>query len=129
MSFVKATTADAIADRIRDNKRRLDKVAVVSDDVPSTNFQARNVVITVERDGIRVQAESDGAAHIVLPVQYSNCLAVVNGAKVALARANLFQTLMSFNGAVDARIEFHFGLFANNKCRLRDGAENKMLGL
>jgi hypothetical protein len=34
-----------------------------------------------------------------------------------------------FNGAVDARIEFHFGLFADNKCRLRDGAENKMLGL
>jgi hypothetical protein len=130
-SFVKATTADAIADRIRENKRWLDKVAVVSDDVPSTNVRARNVVITVERDGIRVQAESDGPgpAHILLPVQYSNCLVVVSGAKVALARANLFQTLMSFNGAVDARIEFHFGLFANNKCRLRDGAENKMLGL
>jgi hypothetical protein len=127
--FVKATTADAIAERIRENKHRLDTVAVVSDEIPSTNSQARNVVMTIERDGIRVQAESDGPAHIVLPVQFSNCLVVVNGAPVRLARANLFQSLMSFDGAVDARIEFHFGLFADNKCRRQDGLDNKMLGL
>jgi hypothetical protein len=54
---------------------------------------------------------------------------IVNGARVRLARANLFQTLMSFNGVVDARIEFHFGLFADNKCRRQDGLDNKMLGL
>jgi hypothetical protein len=36
---------------------------------------------------------------------------------------------MSFRGTVDADIEFRFGLFADNKCRLRDGADNKALGL
>jgi len=46
-----------------------------------------------------------------------------------LTRANLLQTLVSFDGALDARLEFHFGLFADNTCRLRDGLDNKALGL
>ncbi len=127
--LVKAATADAIVERIRENKNRLDQIAVVEDDIPPTTAQARNVVMTIERDGIRIRATSDGPAHILLPIQFSHCLVVVNGAAARLARANLLQTLMSFDGAVDARIEFHFGLFADNKCRLRDGLDNKALGL
>jgi hypothetical protein len=86
-------------------------------------------VMIVERDGLRVQAASDGAAHILLPVQFSHCLVVVNGAAARLSRANLVQTLMSFDRTIDARIEFRFGLFADNSCRLRDGLDNKALGL
>ena len=127
--FIKAVTADEIVQRIRENKHRLDEVAVVSDNIPSTTAKARDVVMIVERDGLRVQATSDGPAHILLPVQFSHCLAVVNGAAARLTRANLFQTLMSFDGTVDARIEFRFGLFADNTCRLRDGIDNKALGL
>jgi hypothetical protein len=127
--FVKAMTADAIVERIRENKNRLDQIAVVSDDIPATAAQARNVAMLIERDGIRIRATSEGPAHILLPIQFSHCLVVVNESPARLARANLFQTLMSFDGAVDARIEFHFGLFAANKCRLRDGLDNKALGL
>lgn len=126
--FVKATTADEIVQRIRENKHRLDQVAVTAEDIPSTAARARNAVMIVERDGLRVRATSDGPAHILLPVQFSHCLVVVNGA-ARLARANLFQTLLSFDRAVDARIEFRFGLFADNSCRLRDGLDNKALGL
>jgi hypothetical protein len=36
---------------------------------------------------------------------------------------------MSFDRMVDARIEFRFGLLADNSCRLRDGLDNKALGL
>jgi hypothetical protein len=128
--FVKAATADAIVERIRENKGRLDQVAVVSDDIPAATAQARNVAMLIERDGVRVQATSDGPAHILLPIQFSHCLVIVNGAAARLARANLFQTLLSFDGgAVNARIEFRFGLFADNSCRLRDGRDNKALGL
>ena len=127
--FVVATTADTIVQRIRDNKDHLDRVAVVTDAVPATSIQARNVTITIERDGVRIRAQSDGPAHIVLPIQFSNCLVVVNGAPVRLRRANLMQTLMSFSGAIDARIELHFGLFADNSCRLRDARDNQALGL
>jgi hypothetical protein len=90
--FIKAVTADEIVQRIRENKHRLDEVAVVSDDIIPTNAKARDVVMTVERDGLRVQATSDGTAHILLPVQFSHCLVVVNGAAARLTRANLFQT-------------------------------------
>jgi hypothetical protein len=126
--FVKAATADEIANRLRDNRNRLDQIAVVSEDVPPTNARARNVAMTVELDGVRVRAVSDGPAHILLPVQFSHCLRVVNSSPARLTRANLLQTLVSFEGALDARLEFHFGLFANNKCRLRDGQDNKALG-
>jgi hypothetical protein len=127
--FVKAVTADAIAQRIEENKNRLDQVAIVTDDLPSTTAQARSVVMTIERDGVRIQATSDGPTHILLPLQFSHCLVVVNGAAARLTRANLFQTLMSFDRTVDARIEFRFGLFTDNSCRLRDGLDNKALGL
>ena len=92
MHFVKAVTADEIVQRIRENKDRLDQVAIVTDDVPPTTSQARNVEITIERDGIQIHATSDGPAHILLPVQFSHCLVVVNGAAARLTRANLFQT-------------------------------------
>jgi hypothetical protein len=127
--FVKAATADDIARRIHENKHLLDQVAVVSDDLPATNAKARNVAMTVGLDGVRMRAVSDGPAHILLPLQFSHCLVVVNGAAVRLTRANLIQTLMSFDGMVDARFEFRFGLFADNRCRLRDGEDNKALGL
>ena len=127
--FVKAVTADEIADRIQENKNHLDQVAVVSEDMPPTSAKARNVVMTVERDGVRIRAASDGPAHILLPVQFSHCLKVINGARARLSRANLLQTLVSFEGALDARLEFRFGLFADNTCRRRDGLDNKSLGL
>jgi hypothetical protein len=72
---------------------------VVSDDIPPTGAQARDAAITIERDGIRIRAASDGPAHILLPVQFSHCLAVVNAAPIRLRRANLLQTLVSFDGA------------------------------
>src|SRR4029077_17535825 len=44
--FLKAPTADEIANRIRDNRNRLDQIAVVSEDVPPTNAKASNDAIT-----------------------------------------------------------------------------------
>src|SRR5260370_29870355 len=41
--FVKATTAAQAVQQIRENKHRLDQVAVVSDDIPSTTGTARDV--------------------------------------------------------------------------------------
>jgi hypothetical protein len=127
--FVTAASVDTIVDRMRENKERLDRVAVVSKDIPAATARARNVAMTVEQDGFRIRAESDGPAHIIVPVQFSHCLVVSNGASARLTRVNLMQTLLSFDGKIDARIEFHFGLFTDNSCRLRDGLDNRALGL
>jgi hypothetical protein len=107
--------------------QRVDKPAAVRVSLSAPG--APDVRLFELSDGIRVQAQSDGPAHILLPVQFSHCLVVANDAAVRLRRANLFQTLMSFSGSVDVQIEFRFGLFADNACRLRDGADNKALGL
>jgi hypothetical protein len=69
------------------------------------------------------------ATHLLLPVQFSHCLVVANGAAARLTRADLFLTLLSFSGKLDAVLEIRFGLFVDNACRLRDGADNKALGL
>ena len=82
--FAKAATADDIANWLRENQGRLDQMAVVSDEVPPASAQARNVEMTVERDGVRIRATSDGPAYILLPVQFSHCLRVVNAAPVRL---------------------------------------------
>ena len=61
----------------------------------------KNVEMTVEGDGVRIRATSDGPAYILLPVQFSHCLRVVNAAPVRLIRANLMQTLISFDRTLD----------------------------
>jgi hypothetical protein len=127
--FITAASVDAIVDRMRENKERLDRVAVVSNDIPDATARARNVEMTVELDGFRIRAESDGPAHIIVPVQFSHCLVVTNGAPARLTRVNFMQTLLSFDGKIDARIEFRFGLFSDNSCRLRDGLDDRALGL
>jgi hypothetical protein len=127
--FITAASVDAIVDRMRENKERLDRVAVVSNDIPAATARARNVEMTVELDGFRIRAESNGPAHIIVPVQFSHCLVVSNGAPARLTRVNFMQTLLSFDGKVDARIEFRFGLFSDNSCRLRDGLDDRALGL
>ena len=49
---------------------------------------ARGVIMTVEQNGVRIHAASDGPAYILLPVQFSHCLVVVNGAAARLTRAS-----------------------------------------
>jgi hypothetical protein len=127
--FVVATSADEIVRYIRENKTALDVIAVVSEAIPPTESRAHDVIVSIARGGVDVHATSDGQAHVLLPIQFSHCLVVANGAPVQLRRANLMQTLMSFQGAVDAELRFRFGLFQHNGCRLRDAVENKWMGL
>ena len=124
--FVKAATAGDHRDRIRENRSHLDQVAVVSDDVPPTVAKARNVVITIERDGVRVQAASNGPAHLLLPVQFLPLPCGGQWCSGALTRANLLQTLVSFEGTLDTRLESRSGL---PTMVAGDGLDNKALGL
>ena len=67
------------------------------------------------------------------PISFCRCSSPIvfasSAAPVRLIRANLMQTLISFDRTLDARLEFRFGLFADNTCRLRDGLDNKALAL
>jgi hypothetical protein len=75
-----------------------------------------------ERGAIRVQAESRGHSLLLLPVQYSRCLVPSDPAKAKLLPANLIQTAMLFQGSIDLRIYFEYGLFRPG-CRRQDIAD------
>jgi hypothetical protein len=81
-----------------------------------------------ERGAIRVQAESRGHSLLLLPVQYSHCLVLSEGVKAKLLPANLAQTAVLFQGSIDLRIYFEYGLFRPG-CRRQDLADLAELGI
>jgi hypothetical protein len=98
--------------------------------VPAKGSELRFV-----RDGFRIVADSAGDSLLLLPVQYSRCWHLLtastdtNRSDLRLYRANGFQTLLRFNGHVDARFKFRFGLFGSSACRLEDVAELRAVGI
>src|SRR5262249_46150499 len=84
--------------------------------------QATSGEIFFERGAIRVQAESRGHSLLLLPVQYSRCLVLSEPVKAKLLPANLVQTAVLFQGSIDLRIYFEYGLF-RPECRRQDLAD------
>jgi hypothetical protein len=81
-----------------------------------------------ERGAIRVQAESHGHSLLLLPVQYSRCLVLSDAVKARLLPANLVQTAVLFQGSIDLRIHFEYGVFRPG-CRKQDLADLAELGI
>lgn len=119
--------AEAILPRMAAAANELDRLVFVNDALQGPFTPARNSSMTLKRDGYRVSAEADGRSLLLLPIQFSHCLSLTDHAggeaKPRLYRANLAQTVVLFEGRLDATIEFDFGLFGNGACRLRDGRE------
>ena len=116
---------------LRSRKFDLSTTAVVFHPVDGPLVPAQNVSFRFVRGGFHVTADAAGPAALVLPVQYSTCWRTSADAVpgVALHRVNGFQTLMTFDGHVDARFEFAFGSYGGVGCRSRDVAELKSLGV
>jgi hypothetical protein len=90
--------------------------------------EATNGKMFFERGAIRVQAESPGHSLLLLPLQYSNCLVLSEAAKAKLLPANLVQTAVLFQGSIDLRIHFEYGMFSPG-CRKQDLADLAELGI
>jgi hypothetical protein len=90
--------------------------------------QANSGKMSFERGAIRVQAESRGHSLLLLPLQYSHCLVPSEPVKVTLLPANLVQTAVLFQGSIDLRISFEYGLFSPG-CRRQDLADLAELGI
>jgi hypothetical protein len=84
--------------------------------------------IFFERGVVRVQAKSRGRSLLLLPLQYSRCLALSEAVKAKLLPANLVQTAVVFQGNIDLRIYFEYGLFRPG-CRKQDLADLAELGI
>ena len=132
---IKATTfAEALA-LVRQRREALNTDVIVFEDLRGPFVPARMGQMHMERDGFRITAESDGRSLVLVPVQFSRCFRMqaagpggdLVGAR--LRRANGLQTLLEFQGRIDAQVRFEFGLLGGAQCRLQDVRELDALGL
>jgi hypothetical protein len=101
---------------------------VLSEGIEEPLVQATGGKMFFERGAIRVQAESQGNSLLLLPLQYSRCLVLSEAEKAKLLPAKLVQTAVLFQGSVDLRIYFEYGLFRPG-CRRQDLADLAELGV
>jgi hypothetical protein len=101
---------------------------IVQERIEEPLVQATGGKMFFERGAIRVQAESQGHSLLLLPLQYSRCLVLSETGKAKLLPANLVQTAVLFEGSIDLRIYFEYGLFRPG-CRRQDLADLTELGI
>jgi hypothetical protein len=93
---------------------------------------ASTAELIFEGSSLRIRAHSDARSLLLLPLQFSNCLAseaLEGSAPARLLRADLLLTGVLFSGDLDARIALNTGPFVNPLCRLDDVADDKLMGI
>lgn len=95
---------------------------------------AKNVSLSFQRNGVHVKAESEGTSFLLLPLQYSHCLqlmesGVSKNSDIHLLRANLVQTGILFKNILDLELEFDPGAGFQSECRRKDVEDLKKIGL
>ena len=86
---------------------------------PNALVPARSARLVFERGWARVQAQSDGVSLVLLPIQFSHCLAL-EGGDAKLVRANFVQSGLIFRGAIDVRLNYLFSPLRRSECRNAD---------
>jgi hypothetical protein len=116
-----ANTAEDIAALLAAKTFDYRRTAIVeSAERMSGLVQATDAGFTYSRGQLRVAAASTGQSLIVLPVQFSRCLAFAGATGDArLVRVDMLLTGMLFTGKVEAEINYDFGFF-NSGCRNAD---------
>jgi hypothetical protein len=121
---------------MKDPAFEFDKKFILIDkyDIPRL-APARLGKMSFERGGVRVRARSDAPSLLVLPIQFSNALRIVESRdagtslKPALIRVNLLQVGVLFSGDLDIKVAHIFGLFRSLSGRGRDIEDSRRLGI
>jgi hypothetical protein len=117
-----APAAGAIVDRLAapDFDAAHEVLADLPGDVGGL-VSAQNVRVAFDGISLRVTADSAGRSIIMLPLEFSRCLAASGAAGApSLFRANLVETGVLFSGRLDAILTLRTGLFFRPWCRLLD---------
>ena len=120
---------------MRDESFAFPDVAIVDTPIIDHLSRATRSEMYFEKGGVRVRAESDGPALLVLPVQFSNSLRVVETAlsskqaPVRFLRVNLLETGLLFDGRIDVKFAHIFGPLRGVEGRLRDIEDCRRLGI
>jgi hypothetical protein len=114
---------------------RIEHSAIVHDDDTFLESQTLSPVDLVDmgyrRGAMAIRARSKGDAILLLPFQFSNCLALENLGKnrARLIRVNGAQAALSFAREADVVVRNELRFFGEPGCRYRDFVEVFRLGL
>lgn len=125
---VASTAADTIEEMRRpwfDGRRTV----VVDKGLTGEFVPANNPVMSVNSDGLTLQASSEGESLLVLPAQYSNCWQIRGNSDAELFRANLMQLGVRFKSNLDIELEYGFSPFWGSSCRGDDAEDVERLKL
>ena len=133
-SPVAVRRADSLAatfDLIDSDSFDLMKSVVVEGDVPTDLVAATQAKFEFSDGDVSIFAESPGRSMILLPIEFSRCLAIdSNGESIAgatIVRANGFLTGLVFEKIFDSKMKLRTGLFDNPTCRNEDLKEFRLL--
>jgi hypothetical protein len=115
------TAADAIALlKAADFDPKLD-VAVEREIVDHLVAATSSAIMLDLGPALVVHATSPDRSLLLLPFEFGHCLDMdVTGGHGQLLPENLQQIGLLFNGEIEARITYRFGLFHNSQCRIED---------
>ena len=88
--------------------------------VPATSSK-----ITIEQNGLHLQANSSGKTLLILPFEFSHCLTIksLSGSVPIVIRVDIALMGILFEKQVNVSIDNRTGLFANPRCKLTDYRE------
>jgi hypothetical protein len=90
------------------------------------SFATPNYVkLNINRYGFRINAKSTDNSFILLPIQFSNCLAFKVSKNIKLVRVNFIMTGFILNGEIDDNIKLEVGLLNNQLCKNKDYYDSK----
>jgi hypothetical protein len=116
---------------LSDSSLDLEKTVIVDQPLRDGLTTATLKTFSVDRDGYRIRAVSDGPAMLLLPIEFSRCLGVSSRSAglPRLFRADLLLTGILFENELDTDISFYSGPFSNSRCRLDDFADANRLDM
>jgi hypothetical protein len=108
----------------------LERQAVLAGSDPGPLVSASNIVVTIERDGIGVRAESLGRSLLIVPFEYSHCWAAAprNGTQAPeLRRADFLLMGILFERKLDTAIHYKLAPFRDQDCRRKDFNDHALM--
>jgi hypothetical protein len=122
----------SMLDFVVDDSIDLSKQAVTQEQVPGPLTPVRAVALSMAGKDLRVVADSDGHSLIVVPVEFSHCLDLIEtppeqGGGATALRIDGLLTGIVFAHHIDAVLSFRIGPLHNPTCRWADYRDLKVL--
>jgi len=129
-----AADASAMVAIMKDDAFDYRTKVVVETTLPSGLVSATSGQLLYERGGARIRSRSEGKSLLVVPLQFSHSLKIVENkssdpASVELRRVNLLETGVLFAGTLEVKLAHVFGPLRGASGRLEDIADCKRLGI